>query len=162
MFRRICSAIAVAAVAMAFTGSAVQAAAPIQTTEVSSGSGLLADCGGGVTLTETYDLRVMTSVWVEENVDPTRISVKNDFLGIITNSASGNTYRDPAHFTNTVDLAEHPAFNGLVYHIIVRGTGPVVSDVGRLVFDGQGGILLEGGPHMVADGTAPDPCTVLI
>jgi hypothetical protein len=162
MIRRFSLALASAAVMASIAVPIAHAAAPVKTTDVISDAFVLADCGGGVTLTETFDLRLMTTEFFDGSGNPTRIAYKYDVLGIITNSASGNTYRDVSHFSDTITLAEQPTFTGLVHHIIVPGAGPVLADVGKLTFDGHGNVIFEAGPHMVADGTAPDLCSVLV
>jgi hypothetical protein len=162
MFRRLSLALAAAAVIASLAVPVAQAAAPEKTTDVISGTFLLEDCGGGVTLMETFDLRLTTTLFFDRGGNPIRIDYKYDVLGIITNSSSGNTYRDVSHFSDTITVAEHPTFTGVVHHIIVPGTGLVVAEVGKLTFDGNGHVIFEAGQHMLADGTAPDYCSVLV
>ena len=85
-----------------------------------------------------------------------------NFLGIITNSASGNSYRDPEHDYRVIDSSGNIAQHGLVFNVIVPGQGSVIQDTGTIEFDPDGNITFVAGPHMVADGTAPDLCDVLV
>ena len=82
---------------------------------------------------------------------------------MITNSLSGNTYNDSAHFQVVTDLATgETTVAGLARLTTVPGLGPVRTGMGRVIFDANGNITFIAGPHTVLLGTAPDPCTVLL
>src|SRR5688572_22539798 len=69
-----------------------------------SGSFLLADCGGGVLLTETFNFVDTITTFFDASGNPIRVKVHENFDGVITNSASGNTYRDPGNWTLVEDV----------------------------------------------------------
>ena len=95
--------------------------------------------------------------------DAVRATEHGTFVGVITNSASGNTYPDPGHFQAVTDLTTgETTLVGLLFLTPVPGLGPVLHDTGKIVFDANGDITFVGGPHTVNLGTNPDPCTVLL
>ena len=54
-----------------------------------------------------------------------------NFFGTITNSVSGNAYRDHATFTETYDLVNGTTtVSGQSYRYIVKGQGQVFAEVG--------------------------------
>jgi hypothetical protein len=126
------------------------------------GSFLVADCGT-FQLTETFTVDGRVITFFNEQGDAVSESLLFNFAGVITNSASGNTYRDPGHLQAVTDLTTgEGTVVGLVFNTTVPGLGPVLHDTGRLIFDANGNITFIAGPHTVELGTAPDPCTVLL
>jgi hypothetical protein len=126
------------------------------------GEFLIADCGTFV-LTDTFTQDVRVTTFFNAQGDAVREAVHVNFVGVITNSASGNTYADPGHFQIVVDLTTgEETFVGLVFLTTVPGLGPVLHDTGKVIFDENGDITFVGGPHTELFGTSPDPCTVLL
>jgi hypothetical protein len=123
------------------------------------------DCGGGVVLTETFTEMDVFNTFVDASGTPTRVQITVHFDGVITNSASGNTYRDPGHFEIVQDVVNSTVttvtFNGAFFAIVAPGAGIVVQDTGTITFDANG-IISMAGHHEVLTGTAPDLCTVLV
>ena len=127
-----------------------------------SGSFLLEDCGGGVLLTETFTEVVTVTTFFDASGNPIRVQVHANFDGVITNSASGNTYRDPGHFTVVEDVVNGTVtFHGEFFAIVAPGVGIVIQDTGRITFDADGNVIFQAGPHEVLTGTA-DFCSVLV
>jgi hypothetical protein len=123
---------------------------------------VFADCGT-FQLTETFtlDLRVIT--FFNAQGDAVSAAEHINFVGVITNSASGNTYRDQRHAQRITDLTTGEQTGvGLVLNIRVPGLGPVAQSTGKVIFDAEGNVTFVAGPHTVLLGTAPDPCTVLL
>ena len=107
----------------------------------------------GITLIETFteDDRIIT--FFDEAGAPVRVQVHINFEGVVTNPATGQTLRDPAHETRFIDLTTNtrgPA--GLVFSTTVPGGGVVFHDVGRLLRTFDDRILFEAGPHDVLHG----------
>jgi hypothetical protein len=126
------------------------------------GSFVLAECEGFI-LSETFTLDARVTTFFNQQGDPVRITIHADFVGVITNSASGNTFRDKSHQQVIQNLITgEQATVGLTFHIVVPGLGPVAHDTGKMVVDGNGNVTFVGGPHTVSLGTAKDPCTVLL
>jgi hypothetical protein len=63
---------------------------------VQTGTRLVADCGGGVQLTDTFTQVDTITVFSDAAGNPIRGQDVGHFDGVITNSGSGNTYRDTA------------------------------------------------------------------
>ena len=121
------------------------------------------DCGGGVVLTETFTEMDVINTFVDASGTPTRVQITAHFDGVITNSASGNTYRDPGHFEIVSDVVNNTVtFHGAFFALVAPGAGIVVQDTGTITFDADGNITFLAGPHQFITGTAPDFCTVLV
>jgi hypothetical protein len=69
------------------------------------------------------------------------------FLGTITNSVTGQTFRDHSTFTETYDLVEGTTtVSGSSYHYIVKGQGQVFAEVGhKITIDETGEISFQAG-----------------
>lgn len=75
---------------------------------------------------------VQVATFFNKAGDPIKESNKANFFGTITNSLSGNTYRDHATFTETCDLVDGTtAVSGQSYHYIVKWKGKVFAEVGH-------------------------------
>jgi hypothetical protein len=121
-----------------------------------------ADCGTFL-LTETFTVDVRVTTFFNAQGDAVRATEHVNFVGVITNSLSGNTYPDRGHLQIVTDLTTgETTFVGLVFLTTVPGLGPVLHDTGKVIFDENGNITFIAGPHTELLGTAPDPCTVLL
>jgi hypothetical protein len=126
------------------------------------GEFLFADCGT-FQLTETFTVDVRVTTFFNAQGDAVRATEHVNFVGVITNSASGNTYPDPGHHQIVTDLTTgETTFVGLVFLTPVPRLGPVLHDTGKVIFDANGDVTFVAGPHTVLFGTNPDPCTVLL
>ena len=126
------------------------------------GEFLFADCDTFL-LTETFTVDVRVTTFFNEQGDAVRAAINVNFVGVITNSASGNTYPDLGHHQIVEDLTTgETTFVGLVFMTPVPGLGPVLHDTGKVIFDENGDVTFVGGPHTELFGTSPDPCTVLL
>lgn len=69
-----------------------------------------------------------------------RVQVHYDFLGEITNSATGETFRDhtAGHTVSEGGLQIH---NGIAFNIVRPGQGAILQLIGRRLVDNQGNIL---------------------
>lgn len=124
---------------------------------------VLADCGGGVVLTESYTLVSTDTFFFDASGNLISVHVHDNFAGVITNSATGNTYNDPSHFTLIADFVEGGfAVHGMNFANTIPGVGIVVHETGTIIFDFDGNILFQAGPHEVTNGTAPDFCSIFV
>jgi hypothetical protein len=147
---------------LALVASPASARAPQREVFRFSGSVVVADCGGGVTLTETFTDVNTFITFFDASGNPVRVEFHDNFDGVITNSASGNTYRDPGHVTIVFDVVDGSVtFRGEFFAIVAPGVGIVVQDTGTLTFDADGNIIFQAGPHQMLTGTA-DLCSVLV
>lgn len=89
----------------------------------------------GFTLTEVRNSEVIhVATYFNKAGEPIKESIKANFFGTITNSASGNTYRDHSTFTETYDLVNGTTtVSGQSYHYIVKGQGQVFAEVGHKI-----------------------------
>ena len=148
---------------LALVASPASARPPQREVVRTSGSFLVADCGGGVVLTETFNAVDTFTVFFDASGNPIRVQLVGNFDGVLTNSASGNTYRDPGHVMQVLDVVDGSVtFHGEFFAFVAPGVGIVVQDTGKLTFDADGNIIFQAGPHMVLTGTAPDLCSVLV
>jgi hypothetical protein len=128
----------------------------------SSGSLLLADCGDDVLLTETFTEVHTFTTFFDASSNPIRVQIHENFDGVITNSASGNTYRDPGHWTIVMDLVNGTGtLHGEFYAIVAPGVGIIIQDTGTITYDADGNIIFQAGPHEFFTGTA-DFCSILV
>jgi len=126
------------------------------------GEFLFADCGT-FQLTETFTLDLRITTFFNAQGDAVSETTDVNFVGVITNSLSGNTYNDSAHFQVVTDLTTgETTVVGLARLTTVPGLGPVLHDTGKVIFDANGDVTFVAGPHNVLFETAPDPCTVLL
>lgn len=153
-----------ALIAATLLGAAVPATAAPPSVEPFSEQGedeVVAECDGFV-LTEDFVETGTTRTFFDRAGNPVRALINAKFVGVITNSASGNTYRDPGYFSIIQDLqAGTETTLGLYFNIVVPGVGPVVEDVGRIVIDANGDVVFQAGPHQILAGEDVDFCELL-
>lgn len=139
----------------------VFAAKPDVETFHNEGSFVAADCGSFLALEDfVEDARVTT--FFDQAGNPVRVQVHVNFEGILTNTATGLTLRDPGHFTIVFDLQEGTTTQvGLIFGITVPGEGIAVLDAGKIVFDEEGNVIFEGGPHQFLEGGEALICAAL-
>lgn len=86
-----------------------------------------------------------------------------DFLGTITDSLTGQTFRDHSTFTETYDLVEGTTtVSGPSYHYIVRGKGQVFAEVGhKITIDETGEISFQAGQDDFVESDVAGICEAL-
>ena len=157
-----CSLHPVRFVILGLVASPASARPPQREVVPGSGSLVLADCGDGVLLTETFTEVHTFTTFFDASGNPVRVQTHENFDGVITNSASGNTYRDPGHWTIVEDLVNGTGtLHGEFYAIVAPGLGMIIQDTGRITFDADGNVIFQAGPHEVLTGTA-DFCSILV
>ena len=91
--------------------------------------------------------------------NPIRVQVHKNFEG--TFSANGITLREIEHGQIFLDLVEGTDTEiGLLFRVFLSG-GTAIADVGRLVFDAQGNVTFEAGPHPALHGDFAALCAAL-
>ena len=157
-FRLLPALLAAVAVALLTLPVAVSAAPPVVETFHDEGSFAFAGpCPNGVTLLGAFTEDVRVTTFFDEAGTPVRAQIKVDFVGVVTNPATGESVENPSHQTIIVDLVEGTeAQVGLIFSVTVPGEGVVFHDVGRVVFDAAGNVIIAG-PHdlLTADGEHP-------
>jgi hypothetical protein len=160
--RRLLVLTALALSSILFMAQPAGATPPSVETFHDEGEFLFADCGT-FQLTETFTVDVRVTTFFNAQGAAVTETLHVNYVGVITNSASGNTYPDPGHQTVITDLTTgETTVVGLVFLTTVPGLGPVLHDTGKVIFDANGNITFIGGPHTELLGTNPDPCTVLL
>jgi hypothetical protein len=98
------------------------------------------DCGA-FSLVETFTVEERDTLFFAADGTPERAALHFDYEGVITQSASGETFRDPGHFTIGIDFAGTPldpsddtiAIVGEVFQIVAPARGTILQDTGRLL-----------------------------
>jgi hypothetical protein len=95
----------------------------------------------GITITATFAGR---DIILEET--ETSLTFHEDVVYTLT--ANDKTLTDNDHFTAQFDFVNGEfRYAGAVYNIQAPGVGKVLMDVGILVFDENGNVVHQGGPH---------------
>lgn len=119
------------------------------------GSTLVADCGNFLAI-EDFTVDVRETTYFDRDGNPVRMQVHVNFNGVLTNSVTGLTLRDNGNNMFLIDLQEGTvATLGLFFGITVPGEGIAILDAGNVIFDADGNVIFEGGPHQfLAEGPA--------
>ncbi len=149
-------------------GSTVPASAkaPVKETFIDQGMFTLEDldCGTFMLTEEMQYEKVQVTTYFDANDEPMKTVTKANFLGVVTNSASGNTFRDHAVFVETVDLVKGTTtVAGVSYLFVVKGKGVVYAEVGYKVLDTETGeVLFQAGPNDYEEFGLEGLCDVLL
>jgi hypothetical protein len=102
------------------------------------------------------------AVFYDQEGNPVRTQVQIRYDGTLTHSLTGQTWRDPQYAMVQSDLLKGTdTFVGLIYNITVPGTGLVYIDAGRIVFNSEGNVIFEAGPHQFLNGSDQLLCAAL-
>ena len=107
----------------------------------------------------SIDVEGQESVWVETfygtGGEPTRIVVHSSFTETDTNTLSGKTLPFRGRLVRTFDLATGTRTDVSTMFLMTEpGSGIVIQDVGRVVFDASFHVSFEAGHHEVLHGGA--------
>jgi len=115
-------------------------------------------CPNGVTLVGSIVEDVRITTFFDRAGNPVREMIKVDATGEVTNPVTGQSAENPAHTTIFVDLVAGTETQvGLVFKTTVPGVGVVFHDAGRVVFDADGNLTFEAGPHDLLHFTGDHP-----
>jgi len=99
---------------------------------------------------EVFDGRVTITTYVDEDGNPTRLKFHLPFHGTLTNEATGESVSADQVLQETDDLEEGTqSLVGLRFRVAFPGLGVVLLDAGKIVFDADGDVVFEAGPHQV-------------
>jgi hypothetical protein len=92
--------------------------------------------------------------------NPIRVQIHGNIEG--TASANGITLREIERGQIFIDLIDgSQTLVGLVFRVFLPDGGTVIADVGRLVFDAEGNVIFEAGPHPALHGDFAALCAAL-
>jgi hypothetical protein len=92
--------------------------------------------------------------------NPIRVQVHGNIQGTVT--ANGITLREIEHGQTFYDLTDgSQTLVGLIFRVFLPDGGTVIADVGRLVFDAEGNVIFEAGPHPALHGDFAALCAAL-
>lgn len=121
-------------------------------------TGILCD-GFEILASATVDIRRTRFYDKAGNYDYARVHVT--YVGSLTNSVTGYTVKDIAHQNNFHDIVEGTfRIAGILFQTAVPGQGTVAKDVGLIVFEPDGDVVVHG-PHEVFDQGMEVFCPVL-
>ncbi len=101
---------------------------------------------------EVFDGRVTITTYFDEEGNPTRLKFHLPFHGTLTNQATGESVSADQVLRVTVDLEDGTESDvGLRFRVAFPGLGVVLLDAGRIVFDADGNVVFEAGPHQVVN-----------
>lgn len=126
-----------------------------------AGTFVAVDCGTFLAI-EDYSVDISVATFFDQQGEPERAQIRVNFDGLITNSETGLALRDHAPHMYVEDLRDGTVTDvGLEFAITVPGEGITILDAGRLIFDEEGHVLFQGGPHQFLDGGPTLICAAL-
>lgn len=150
--RNVLKGLALSAVVIAVIGGTISASAVPPTKDVYVDEGWFTIDFTGVTGCEAFSEEMVSERATEVTYyNKASVAVKmvlhGRFLGTITNSVTGETFRDHSSFTETYDLVKGTTtVSGSSYHYIVKGQGQVFAEVGhKITIDETGEISFQAG-----------------
>jgi hypothetical protein len=150
--RNVLKGLALSAAAIAVFGGTISASAVPPTRHVHVDEGLFTLVFTGVPGCEAFSDEMVSERATELKYynsagEAVKEVLQGRFLGTITNSVSGETFRDHSTFTETYDLVEGTTtVSGSSYHYIVKGQGQVFAEVGhKITIDETGEISFQAG-----------------
>lgn len=109
---------------------------------------VLASCDGfDIIENATTTLRLTT--FFNQAGDPSRVQTRFTYQGTFTNSSTGKSITDapdPQLYVFDVTTGELTTA-GLIISVNVPGEGVVLLDAGKMVFDANGNVTFQSGPH---------------
>jgi hypothetical protein len=92
------------------------------------------------------------TVYFDEQGRPVRVRVIAEMRGSVTNSVTGKAVALRGQIQVVIDVTVgSTTFVGPVFMANDPGAGSVIRDTGRVVFDADGNIVFEAGPHDAID-----------
>jgi hypothetical protein len=150
--RKVMKGLVLSAAAIAVIGGTISASAVPPTKEVHVDEGWFTIDFTGVPGCEAFSEEMVSERATEVTYhnragEDVKGVLQGKFLGTITNSVTGETFRDHSTFTETYDLVEGTTtVSGSSYHYIVKGQGQLFAEVGhKITIDETGGTSFQAG-----------------
>jgi hypothetical protein len=151
------------AVGVSMFGSAAGAAAvpPVQIAGSDQGNTLVADCGT-FQVWDEFTLNWRGTEHYDQDGNPVRVVEHVWGVDRLYNADSGKSFGGSFNQGEMVDLVEGQVkVGGIIFRITVPGSGAVLLDVGRFIFDFDEGIVFLAGQHQVIEGDLEGLCAAL-
>jgi hypothetical protein len=101
---------------------------------------------------EVFDGRVTITTYFDDNGNPIRVQFHLPFHGTLTNEATGESVSADQVLQVSVELEEGTESDvGLRFRVVFPGLGVVLLDAGKVVFDADGNVVFEAGPHQIVN-----------
>jgi hypothetical protein len=152
MSRRIRSAV-LGACAAAFLVATSGPALAATTKEVIVDAGLFAlpdiNCHGFKLTEETLSEQVTIWTTTDDEGNVVEVKIKVNFFGVLTNSKTGEEFRDHVAFTQTEDLVDGTfTISGSTFHFVESGEGLLYAEGGTKVIVAEDGtVTFDAGPN---------------
>jgi hypothetical protein len=136
------------AVAAALSSAAL--AAPPERQTFAQPFDVVYDCGS-FELREVGTFTGTDTTYFDNEGEPTRTISQVSFDGVITNSVTGESFRDSGHQTVVFEGDGSIVINGIAF-MIRSERAPEAVDVGRLVLDEEGEVVFQSARHDLLSG----------
>jgi len=111
---------------------------------------------------EEFEGRITITTYFDSGGDPIRVMLHLPFDGTLTNQETGTSVSATQDLIVVEDLeAGTTTFVGVRFRVNFPGLGHVLLDVGKIVFDADGNVIFEAGPHQVINEDFEAFCEVL-
>jgi hypothetical protein len=128
--------------------------------EHEEGTAPILDCGS-FTVLDHYVLNFTEKRFTDQNGNLVKILEEVYGTDTLINSVTGKSYTGKYHNTVSIDPTTHTgATTGIIFRIVVPGSGAVFLDVGRIVAN-RTGVIFTAGPHQAFDGDIAGLCAAL-
>lgn len=128
-----------------------------QYTDTNVDPGVSATCG--FTVTETDNTKGHYEVFFDSTGTPVRTQVEENYTGVFF--ANGLTVNTAGAGIGIFYLNGGETNAGIDIRVSLPGGGTLYLDRGRLLFDGNGNLVSEAGPHPSLSGDIPGLCAAL-
>jgi hypothetical protein len=105
------------------------------------------DCGDFNVILDGM-LRISVNYFPADRRNPNRYKWQYQYNGTISNTASGETYRDSSTYNGVRLWTGERTLQGVVYHTTVPGGGVIMLVAGHIVWDSNGDVSFVAGPNM--------------
>lgn len=148
---------------LALVGGITDASAvpPVPVDETASGNEPVADCGT-FEVWDEFELSVSGYLHFDNEGNPVRIVQRVTGSDRLYNPENGKSLSGTINAGEIVDLVEGQAIeNGQTFRILVPGSGAVLLNIGRFVFDFEDGLVFLKGDQQFFEGDLEALCAAL-
>jgi hypothetical protein len=153
--------IAIAALVVALAATSAAVATPPSTQTFSGDYGPATENCGGFVLEFWGSVDVRETAYVDQQGNATRIAAHVQLTETDRNTSTGKSIQVRAAFTDVFDFVSGTeTINGQVFMANDPGSGAVLQDTGKIVFNSDGSVVIHG-PHEVFDSQSGIFCDAL-